>query len=164
MKAIQTVYKGYNFRSRLEARWAVFFDALGWKWQYEVEGFKLPSGNYLPDFFFPEIKAYGEVKADIMNDVEFQKCLELSKKQYEGKFGAAYHNIILLEGMPDMKSYRMLVGGEESTDVIFMPDGDKYYPFYYSYDFDETYMGGTTAAVLKARSARFEFGQSGGTV
>lgn len=29
MKAIETRYKGYRFRSRLEARWAVFFDALG---------------------------------------------------------------------------------------------------------------------------------------
>ncbi|MCB6994492.1 hypothetical protein LI177_13475 [bacterium 210820-DFI.6.37] len=27
LKAIQTEYKGYRFRSRLEARWAVFFDA-----------------------------------------------------------------------------------------------------------------------------------------
>ena len=28
IKAIETVYNGYRFRSRLEARWAVFFDAL----------------------------------------------------------------------------------------------------------------------------------------
>ncbi len=27
IKAIQTKYRGYHFRSRLEARWAVFFDA-----------------------------------------------------------------------------------------------------------------------------------------
>ncbi len=38
-KAIETLYKGYRFRSRLEARWAVFFDALGLKWEYEKEGF-----------------------------------------------------------------------------------------------------------------------------
>ena len=29
IKAIETYYKGYRFRSRLEARWAVFFDAAG---------------------------------------------------------------------------------------------------------------------------------------
>ena len=29
IKAIETEYNGYKFRSRLEARWAVFFDALG---------------------------------------------------------------------------------------------------------------------------------------
>ena len=51
MKAIETEYKGYLFRSRLEARWAVFFDACGVKWEYEPEGFDLGNGlYYLPDF------------------------------------------------------------------------------------------------------------------
>ena len=51
IKAIQTRYKGYHFRSRLEARWAVFFDALGLEWEYEPEGFDLgEAGWYLPDF------------------------------------------------------------------------------------------------------------------
>ncbi len=39
MRPIETKYKGCRFRSRLEARWAVFFDALGIKWRYEPEGF-----------------------------------------------------------------------------------------------------------------------------
>lgn len=57
VKAIETVYNGYRFRSRLEARWAVFFDALGVKYEYEPEGFELPSGKrYFPDF---RIKCYG---------------------------------------------------------------------------------------------------------
>jgi hypothetical protein len=51
MKAIETRYKGYRFRSRLEARWAVFFDALCVRWEYEPEGFELGDGiRYLPDF------------------------------------------------------------------------------------------------------------------
>lgn len=54
IKAIETRYRGYRFRSRLEARWAVFFDALGEPYEYEPEGFelKMSSGNfyYLPDF------------------------------------------------------------------------------------------------------------------
>lgn len=33
-------------RSRLETRWAAFFDELGWSWTYEP--FQL--GNYVPDF------------------------------------------------------------------------------------------------------------------
>jgi hypothetical protein len=41
IKAIETQYKGYRFRSRLEARWAVFFDALDIKWEYEKEGYAL---------------------------------------------------------------------------------------------------------------------------
>jgi hypothetical protein len=62
VKAIETVYKGYRFRSRLEARWAVFFDALGVNWLYEHEGYELLSGRYLPDFFLPESKLWVEVK------------------------------------------------------------------------------------------------------
>ena len=40
IKAIETMYKGYHFRSRLEARWAVFFDTLGIPWKYENEGYE----------------------------------------------------------------------------------------------------------------------------
>lgn len=32
IRAIETVYNGYKFRSRLEAKWAVFFDAVGIKY------------------------------------------------------------------------------------------------------------------------------------
>ena len=62
IKPIETHYKGYRFRSRLEARWAVFFDALGLEWQYEPEGFNLTSGSYLPDFWLPQMRLFIEVK------------------------------------------------------------------------------------------------------
>lgn len=76
IKAIETSYRGCRFRSRLEARWAVFFDALGWDWQYEKEGYmlgweggdKLP---WLPDFEVTtsphhemSMSFYAEVKGD----------------------------------------------------------------------------------------------------
>ena len=55
IKAIETEYNGYKFRSRLEARWAVFFDALGVKYEYEPEGYEGMDGiKYLPDFRLPE--------------------------------------------------------------------------------------------------------------
>ena len=58
IKAIETVYNGYRFRSRLEARWAVFFDAAGIKYEYEPEGFETNEGTkYLPDFYLPEYDA-----------------------------------------------------------------------------------------------------------
>lgn len=50
IKAIETRYAGYRFRSRLEARWAVFFDTLGITWEYEPEGFVVGGTPYLPDF------------------------------------------------------------------------------------------------------------------
>ena len=63
MKAIDTIYNGYKFRSRLEARWAVFFDELDIKYDYEVEGFDLgDAGWYLPDFWLPDIQAWIEIK------------------------------------------------------------------------------------------------------
>lgn len=64
IKAIETRYKGYNFRSRLEARWAVFFDALGIKWEYEKEGYIVGSNGtpYLPDFYLPDSRTWVEVK------------------------------------------------------------------------------------------------------
>lgn len=57
LKPIETPYNGYRFRSRLEARWAVFFDTLGVEYEYEPEGFELGGGiRYLPDF---RLKCYG---------------------------------------------------------------------------------------------------------
>lgn len=51
VKSIDTEWKGFLFRSRLEARWAMFFDACGADWEYEPEGFELDNGlRYLPDF------------------------------------------------------------------------------------------------------------------
>ena len=43
---IPTLYAGCMFRSRLEAKWAAFFDILGWEWFYEPSDL-----NYhIPDF------------------------------------------------------------------------------------------------------------------
>jgi len=52
LRAIETEWRGYRFRSRIEARWAVLFESLGWPWEYEPEGFDLGDGfgRYLPDF------------------------------------------------------------------------------------------------------------------
>lgn len=64
LRAIETEYKGYRFRSRIEARWAVFFDALGIAWEYEREGYELESsqGRYLPDFWLPDHRYWIEIK------------------------------------------------------------------------------------------------------
>lgn len=66
MNAIETLYSGVRFRSRLEARWAVFFDAAGIDWKYEVEGYEKGSVRYLPDFeiLLGNRKYWVEVKGD----------------------------------------------------------------------------------------------------
>lgn len=83
IKAIDTNYKGYKFRSRLEARVAVYLDALNASWQYEIEGYLLPvNGNYLPDFLvssFPKCDRpfWLEVKAVKPTLKEIYKLREL---------------------------------------------------------------------------------------
>ena len=62
MKPIETIYNGYRFRSRLEARWAVFFDTLGVKYEYEKEGFDMDGVWYLPDFYLPDYSCWVEIK------------------------------------------------------------------------------------------------------
>ncbi len=76
-QAIQTEYHGYLFRSRLEARWAVFFDALGVRWEYEPEGLVLSDGTfYLPDFYLPDFCCYFEVKrASVKGTPEEEKAI-----------------------------------------------------------------------------------------
>jgi hypothetical protein len=64
MNAIETVYRGYRFRSRLEARWAVFFDALGLRWEFEKEGYELDGVRYLPDFWLADLNLWAEVKPE----------------------------------------------------------------------------------------------------
>lgn len=55
--SLETHYAGCRFRSRLEARWAVFLDECGIEWEYEPEGLSFPGSlvgrksiHYLPDF------------------------------------------------------------------------------------------------------------------
>lgn len=78
LKAIETRYKGYRFRSRLEARWAVFFDTLGVVWDYEREGFDLGEhGYYLPDFWLPRYETWWEVKPDRCGAESMAKIIAL---------------------------------------------------------------------------------------
>ena len=66
IKALETVYRGNRFRSRLEARWAVFFHSMGIGYQYEPEGFDLGGGlYYLPDFYDPVARWWYEIKPPI---------------------------------------------------------------------------------------------------
>lgn len=92
IKAIETQYKGYRFRSRLEARWAVFFDALGVAWEYEKEGFEMDGVRYLPDFHLPESLLWVEIKPDKPSDDELQKLVAFTKHTKD--------NFLMLIGQP----------------------------------------------------------------
>lgn len=101
IKPIETKYKGYRFRSRLEARWAVFFETLGCSWEYEPEGFDLNGLYYLPDFKvkYPSGDVYWfEVKSSVkaMTEEEFKKIT---------LFARYVDTIYLLDGTPEFGAY-----------------------------------------------------------
>jgi hypothetical protein len=60
--AIETWYAGFRFRSRLEARWAVFFNHLDLEWEPEPQGYHVGQRSYLPDFWLPGTQTWVEVK------------------------------------------------------------------------------------------------------
>lgn len=67
IKAIPTNYNGVRFRSRLEAKWAAFFDRCNWRWSYEVNDFD----GYIPDFLLHfRIPVFVEVKPLQWDDSE----------------------------------------------------------------------------------------------
>lgn len=173
MKAIQTYYKGYKFRSRTEARWAVFFDSVGVDWEYEPEGFVLSDGShYLPDFkvtYFDQgnrnfpLTYWFEVKGDLQSitDKELMKVFLFE------------HELVLLVGAPSEKGYvsNKTYRGElfsEFKKRVFSNDDDyacvspwscKQRPWVDPQCCFVSEILQMKTAVSKARSARFEHGE-----
>lgn len=82
IEARRTRYNGVTFRSKLEAQWAVFWDELGVKWEYEPQTFKFPDGKqYTPDFWIVDLALWVEIKPNetIAREEEATlKCLQLA--------------------------------------------------------------------------------------
>jgi len=116
IRAIETTYSGYKFRSRLEARWAVFFDALQIVWQYEPEGYVLSDGtHYLPDFYLPTFDYDGmwaEVKPLGGDFIKARQFYQDSKQA-----------MWLCEGPPDCRTYTVLcyVNSRTCPDLSICP-------------------------------------------
>lgn len=114
VKAIETFYKGYHFRSRLEARWAVFFDTLGIPWKYEDEGFEKEvhgeTVRYLPDFFLPYRWGGGGFYVEVKGDTnalkkDWEKHAEMHDfggilPNFSGSYGED-KGLILLSEIPE---------------------------------------------------------------
>ena len=107
IRAIDTFYKGYKFRSRLEARWAVFSDTLGVEYIYEPEGYKLSCGWYLPDFWYPlgrvhknDIGYFVEIKPTYPKSIEIKKAVSLSEN--------TKHCVVFLIGNPWPGEFSMI--------------------------------------------------------
>jgi len=115
IKAIETQYKGYRFRSRLEARWAVFFDAIGIKWEYEKEEFELSNGRrYLPDFYLEDWELWCEIKPGkkSMSTEDTFKIQDFVINKRE--------TLLLIEGSPWVGEYGL---------TLYPPDSDQNGPW-----------------------------------
>jgi hypothetical protein len=119
IKAIETEYGGYLFRSRLEARYAVFFDALNLEWEYEPEGYEIATGAwYLPDFFIPSFDCFIEIKGPAPNQKELDNARLLSSVK----------PVVIFHGMPGEHPGKVYLW--DSTDS---GGGDGWWPVWIAY-------------------------------
>lgn len=114
IKPIQTEYKGYLFRSRLEARWAVFFDACGVDWEYEPEGYDLGNGlMYLPDFLLHKVQLGGYGSGSEFSEI---RSLYVEVKgqmtQADSEKILAFYKAGLADGLPAISDTAVLVLGD----------------------------------------------------
>lgn len=192
MKVIETEYKGYRFRSRLEAKWAVFFDACGVEWEYEPEGYDLGDGiRYLPDFLLHGVTfnhANKQEKCDLY--VEVKGKMTAFDAEKIRRFHEAGMPILVVGGIPEGEDFEKLTrymdeyswqrehaNPEWPYFYNFRTVDDDYFSAYPGVDqngvfslfgADSSYVGDadkkrSERAYTKARQARFEFGEKGGS-
>ena len=113
IEPIETIYNNLRFRSRLEAKWAVFYDHLGIKYEYEPEGYKLGNIWYLPDFWIINLKIFIEIKG-ILDNEAIIKASKLSSK-YDCK-------VYIFKSIPNPDDqYPDFIN---SGAIAFFPNGD----------------------------------------
>ena len=143
LKAIETEYKGYKFRSRLEARWAVFFDAAGISYEYEPEGFEVKWNEneiyrYLPDFYLPKYDVWVEVKPNKQKLIEDQEkiayCIDYLNTPISTSNGLLilgqipYYDVFDDENIPSfallwwdsgiLSQHGLFISGDENVDLL----------------------------------------------
>lgn len=171
LKPIETLYKGYRFRSRLEARWAVFFDALGVAWDFEPQGFDLgEEGLYLPDFWLSTVSMWAEVKGEAFTDAEGHKCVALAD--------LSGHPVLMLPGAPEWRDYHTYEVCDWDAATCFGIDKHFRHVMWNEYQLTSEFLSegrfhcslgehrqdcppDAAKAIQAARSARFEHGENG---
>lgn len=94
IKAIPTVYGGVTFRSRLEARWAAFFDLANVVWDYEPSAMD----GWAPDFAITLDGAtvYAEVKPVELQKMDYPIGIHLPHSDLFGKAKRHCRNVWVL--------------------------------------------------------------------
>lgn len=121
IQAIETSYRGRYFRSRLEARWAVFLDVLNIEWVHEPDSYSTRAGWYLPDFQIVNGRDYIfiEIKPYYPNSTEQAKCFGLAEH-----FNSKY--IFFCCGLPGAENILCVDAAPEQDAYILSHQHDKY--------------------------------------
>lgn len=117
-RGIPTTFNGRMYRSLLEAKWASFFDMVGWNFEYEP----FETGRWIPDFLIQEhVAVLVEVKpVSVMGDMP---------KRWASKMIAGARSI-------DWEGELLLVGAapaeDGNVDVMGWLHGSEPYDAYWS--------------------------------
>jgi len=165
IKAIETAYNGYLFRSRTEARWAVFFDALGIAYEYEKEGYDLGElGWYLPDFWLPCPGHSGYPNAGFFFEVKGTEPTKEEKAKALALAVGTKHNTFISVGAPGIHFlWKACNNGRlfrHSNDVNCPPLSNEQFDLLGTFVRWGANFTDVLRALVAARSARFEHGET----
>ncbi len=113
IQAIPTIYRGIEFRSRMEAKCAATLDRLEWKWQYEPFSVLLKGISYRPDFYIPDLALVVECRG-------YQN--ELGDEQMR-VFGEAVRSGLVVPGFGDIQWYLVYRPGTNQRISKAIPSG-----------------------------------------
>ena len=96
---VPTTYRGVNMRSRTEAHWASFFDALDLPWTYEP----FDGAGYLPDFL---IRSPRELLVEVKPATSPDDCRQHLPK--------------ILRGIGDLWRHDILIAGTDPWSCLYL--------------------------------------------
>lgn len=122
--AIPTKYHGVQFRSRLEATWAAFFDNCGWRWEYEPMDFR----GWIPDFILiGKMKVLVEVKPIISQDSQLERSIDEALPNHQ-LIGNEHVELLIVGSFPifDEHNDQAYIGWlSECDDCQLISDDDR---------------------------------------
>jgi hypothetical protein len=122
IKAIETHYAGCRFRSRLEARWAVFLDRIGLEWDYEPEGLEVTiEGEPRPLKWLPDFRLATGQWAEVKGMLTAESALKLLLLASEVAQCGQESDVVVLGHIPKQNSLRWPVQLHRHGDLWAVP-------------------------------------------
>ena len=127
----KTLFKGHVFDTRLEARWAVFFDHCGVVWRYKPGAYRLSNGEvYTPTFMLCDVDCRGNVNGKlfvaVVRELTYQDAENITRFHDDSHLSSTLNEE---EAPPTQK--RVCVWTPEGIDtgnpilvVSHIPEGD----------------------------------------